>query len=547
MSFRIGIDFDNTIAYTDQVFFYIAKQLGLIEGKSNLSKTQIKEHIISQPSGDLTWQKLQGQVYGKYMHLAIIFPGFAEFLYLSKLRGHRVFIVSHKSEFGHFDEERVPLREAAMDWMCANKLVESGMLALSKSEVFFEPTRETKIDRICDLGCTHFIDDLKEVFEEPGFPTESEKILFDPQSTNGSDQYIINVSSWRGITRDLHGEWTEVEVCSIIQAVFPTLNVQKAELRKGRGNSRIYQLTGRNKMSYALKVYPDRQLDSRLRIETEFSVCNFLEATGFPVMKALVKDEHLNWAVYSWVSGAPIQSIDEEFVDESANFIKRLLTESQSTEGFKDFPEASEACLSGAEIVRQIHDRLRKLEQVKDVELLQFLKEFLPNMELSIQAARNHENGFFDNQLSRSKQILSPSDFGAHNAIRNESGQIIFIDFEYFGWDDPVKLVSDFYWHPGMNLSEDLKKYWIQLSKSIFCEDVSFEQRLRAYLPLFGLRWCLILLNEFLPHRLSQRIRANSMKLIDIREMRLTQLKKSYSLLKQIMKITEYGSALKIS
>ncbi|MCX6239044.1 MAG: phosphotransferase [Bacteroidia bacterium] len=521
--------------------------MGLIDGNDNFSKAQVKEYLLSKSGGDLIWQKLQGQVYGKYMHLSAIFPGFVEFLYLSKLRDHRVFVVSHKSEFGHFDEERVPLKEAAMYWMSTNKLVGSGLFTLSKSEVFFEPTRESKINRICVLGCTHFIDDLKEVLEEPEFPVESVKILFDPQSSTVSNQYIMNISSWRGITQHIHGEWTDDEVCSVVQVVFPTIDIQKAELRKGRCNSRIYQLFGRNEISYALKVYPDRQLDSRPRLETEFSACNFLESNGFPVMKALVNDEHLNWAVYSWVSGTPIHSIDMDFVDESANFIKRLLAESQSKISFKDFSEASEACLSGAEIVRQIHNRIRHLEQVKNIELLQFLNEFLPNLELSIQATRKYANGFFDTQLTRSKQILSPSDFGAHNTIRNESGQIIFIDFEYFGWDDPVKLVSDFYWHPGMDLSDDLKNYWIQYSKSIFCEDKTFDQRLRVYLPLFGLRWCLILLNEFLPNRLNERIRADNMKSIDLNEILLNQLNKSNSLLKQVMKILEYGSTLKIS
>ena len=54
---------------------------------------------------------------------------------------------------------------------------------------------------------------------------------------------------------------------------------------------------------------------------------------------------------------------------------------------------------------------------------------------------------------ARTQRALSPSDFGLHNAMRGEDGRLRFIDFEYFGWDDPVKLVSDTALHPGQQFS----------------------------------------------------------------------------------------------
>ena len=44
--------------------------------------------------------------------------------------------------------------------------------------VFFESTRAAKLERICALGCTHFIDDLEEVFSDPAFPARVLPILF---------------------------------------------------------------------------------------------------------------------------------------------------------------------------------------------------------------------------------------------------------------------------------------------------------------------------------------------------------------------------------
>ena len=47
--------------------------------------------------------------------------------------------------------------------------------------------------------------------------------------------------------------------------------------------------------------------------------------------------------------------------------------------------------------------------------------------------------------------ILSPSDIGFHNTLKCRN-KIFFIDFEYFGLDDPIKITSDFIIHPGNNL-----------------------------------------------------------------------------------------------
>ena len=73
----------------------------------------------------------------------------------------------------------------------------------------------------------------------------------------------------------------------------------------------------------------------------------------------------------------------------------------------------------------------------------------------------------FEKRIPRTQQILSPSDFGFHNVIKTKQG-LRFIDFEYFGWDDPVKLITDFIWHPAMDLSEKHKNSWLKKSFKIF-------------------------------------------------------------------------------
>jgi hypothetical protein len=102
---------------------------------------------------------------------------------------------------------------------------------------------------------------------------------------------------------------------------------------------------------------------------------------------------------------------------------------------------------------------------------------------------------------------LSPSDFGLHNALRGKDGQLRFIDFEYFGWDDPVKLVSDTAIHPGSNFAEGSRQLLVErLSREFEADDPTFAARRDALYPVFGMIWCLIILNDYLPDSRSMRV-----------------------------------------
>ena len=101
-----------------------------------------------------------------------------------------------------------------------------------------------------------------------------------------------------------------------------------------------------------------------------------------------------------------------------------------------------------------------------------------------------------------SERTLSPSDFGFHNAIRRAGGRLVFLDLEYFGWDDPAKTAADFLLHPGMQLAGTLKRRFFSRIAAAFASVPTLPLRVRAVYPLFALKWCAILLNDFaLEHR----------------------------------------------
>lgn len=541
--FRIGIDFDNTIACYDSAFVSVAALLGisLLDKPSN--KVEVKREIHSQVQGDLVWQRLQGQVYGTHMRLATPFPGIHEFITLAQMRGHEVFVVSHKSVYGHFDADRVPLRSQAKLWLDENNFFQSSKLSLQKNNIFFESTREEKIRRIIELKCTHFIDDLIDVFDEDIFPPSVKKLLFNPAKFNQNASNTITANSWRQVTANILGAWSENEVFQAVHERFPDLEVSKADLKVGRANSRVYKLSSIDAKSYLLKIYPDRQTDSRPRLETEFAALQILSEISYPVGTAVACDLNFGWGIYEWLDGTPVNNCDETFIKDSINFIKRLYTDSHHTTAFTQFGYASEACLSGVEISDQIETRINKLLIVSDAALTMFIDhDFAPVLEMALKNAKSLRGNLFDEILHLRYQIASPSDFGAHNALRLSSGKVMFYDFEYFGWDDPVKLVSDFYWHPGMALSTKMRMFWRDSATAIFNADPDFSARLMAYLPLFGLRWCLIILNPFLKSEMSQVTDADPQQKMSYDHLCDQQLSKAKALLQEIKEHLHHGS-----
>jgi hypothetical protein len=136
--------------------------------------------------------------------------------------------------------------------------------------------------------------------------------------------------------------------------------------------------------------------------------------------------------------------------------------------------------------------------------------------------------------LPRNKQTLSSSDFGFHNCVKASDGSLTFLDFDYFGWDDPVKLTADFIWHPGMSLNSDLKERWKQAMLKLHSGDPYFEQRLIASMPLYGMRWALIVLNEFFPELAQKRRDADGSGQYDLEERQKIQLRKAKRYCEQV-------------
>ena len=199
----IGIDFDNTLVTYDEVMRKVSMELGLTQPETVGGKRSIRDTIRLLPNGDIGWQKVQGIAYGPKSAEAAPADGTDGFLRACAKHGVKVYIVSHKTEFADYDDSHTNLRCAAMSWMEGHDYFDAGKHALSRGDVFFEWTRAEKLERIRQLGCTHFIDDLVETFLEESFPTNVEKILYAPYPPSTNLSGVTVAATWDLITGHL--------------------------------------------------------------------------------------------------------------------------------------------------------------------------------------------------------------------------------------------------------------------------------------------------------------------------------------------------------
>ncbi|NWH04971.1 haloacid dehalogenase-like hydrolase [Desulfobacter latus] len=154
-----------------------------------------KHHVRSylrQNGNEEEWIKLQGYVYGKKLNEAFAYDGVKPFISYCEKENIEYCIISHKTRYP-YSGPAYDLHQSARDWLIRHNL---------QKNIFFELTKEEKIERIAEQKCTHFIDDLPEFLTLPGFPENLTRILFNPFALNLAQNLppdIKIMQSWKEI------------------------------------------------------------------------------------------------------------------------------------------------------------------------------------------------------------------------------------------------------------------------------------------------------------------------------------------------------------
>jgi hypothetical protein len=215
------------------------------------------------------------------------------------------------------------------------------------------------------------------------------------------------------------------------------------------------------------------------------------------IPRAIADDREHYCAIYEYLDGRAPDAAEVAAADIDA--LVDFLASLQPLRGKAGaISVASEANFSLSALTRHVRSRADRLRTAAaDKGLAAWFEQSFDPLLAEVQAAGADET----DEIDQAKRTLSPSDFGFHNAIRRPDGSLAFVDFEYFGWDDPAKTVVDFLLHPGMALPDALKKRFAARFLQAFAFVPGLRERARIVYPLYGLKWCLILLNDFLPDR----------------------------------------------
>jgi len=305
------------------------------------------------------------------------------------------------------------------------------------------------------------------------------------------------------------------------------------------GNNRVFAVNA-GERRYAAKVYFRHPADNRDRLQSEYAFLSCAVRAGIQCVPKPVACDALNGiGVYEYIEGRKLEAaeIDAGCVDQAAQFILQLNRKSAHEAG-RDLPNASEACFSINEHFAMVDGRIARLAGVGTADALdREAGEFVAALtarwqQAKAQILRGAQAAGIEPGAMLAERCISPSDFGFHNALATSDRGICFIDFEYAGWDDPAKLAGDFFSHPAVAVDAAHFDRFVETAMAYSANPAALASRARIMLPVFQVKWCCIILNEFLPDSAQRRRFADPTR--DVATRKREQLAKAVSLFERI-------------
>lgn len=286
--------------------------------------------------------------------------------------------------------------------------------------------------------------------------------------------------------------------------------VEKVEYVKAGWNNGVFVLRCSGGGKLIGKFY---HRDDRMRLNREYKACKFLRERGLTVPDALIRNDEYQFAVYSFEEGEHKEAsqVSENEVMSLVDFIVDLQMIEPGDVDVK-FEYGVRCTISYDEVEEVMNSRMDKIHEALDNgHLHPDVESFLAETDMVGEIDRLTKKilGEWDGGpwvLSRSEQRLSPVDFGVHNALFRGEDAPCVIDLEYFGWDDPLKILVDFLVHDkSADLSIEVKKKAVEY----YCQKVGLSQegkdRLDLLMSITNIEWILIYLQSLSPEYLNAR------------------------------------------
>ena len=274
----------------------------------------------------------------------------------------------------------------------------------------------------------------------------------------------------------------------------------------GGRNNRVYRVDTPDG-PLLLKEYYHAEDDTRNRLAAEFDFSRFAWSRGLRcIPEPLARRDDRHVALLEWIDGMRPSDPKNDHIESAIDFLLKLNTNGDS-DAAQPIPNAAEACFSITEHVECIEARIVRLSRIKpnddvDESALRFVEEELrPDLDDITSSLR--QNSRFHATVNEC--WISPSDFGFHNALLSSEDELRFFDFEYAGWDDPAKTVCDFFFQPQVPVPVKYRPQFMDAICDASNDGDAIRERVALLWPLYRIKWCGIMMNEFLPQGARRR------------------------------------------
>jgi hypothetical protein len=527
----IGVDFDNTIVSYDALIHHVALERGLIPASVPQTKTAVRDHLRETGREDV-WTEMQGEIYGPRLTEAVPYPGVLDFIARCRARGIRVVVISHKTRHP-FRGPPHDLHAAARSWLQARGIVED----TTDGSVFLEVTKAEKLERIRLEQCTHFIDDLPEILSDPRFPAGVQKLWFAPHTEAVTSAPAPRFDTWAAIADHFNAELDLERAASGILAQHGRTLASGLQPLGGGANNRVFR-ADTSHGPVVVKRYFRGLDDRRDRFNSEQVFYRYAAECGASVPDVLGWDADAAIGVFRFSEGIRPPAATPALVHAALDFIARLNSD-RTAASRCELPLAAESCFCLDAHITTVEGRLSRLSAAvaggADPEAAEVVTGLVKPAWDAIRADMEaHSPERWHEKLPQNERCLSPSDFGFHNCIASDA-KVTFFDFEYAGWDDPAKLVCDFFCQPDVPVSREahFSEFTEKVSEILaLTSPAEFEERCRRLLPVYAIKWACILLNEFTPE--GRRRRQFSLGTSAFAARRVRQLAKVRALLNSL-------------
>lgn len=310
----------------------------------------------------------------------------------------------------------------------------------------------------------------------------------------------------------------------------------------GGRNNRVYRLDTEAGPSFALKAYFFHPDDRRDRLAAESSFSRLIWDGGLkksPEIVAAIPEHRI--AIFRFIDGRPVApgQVKDEHVQAALDFVIETNALRATPDAAKIGP-ASDACFSNAAHIDCLKRRVAAIAALEGEQALYrdarrvTHERILPlanRIESQIRQSVAVSGFDLETEIPEGARCLSASDFGFHNTLLQDDGSLVFLDFEYAGWDDPAKLVGDFFGQEAVPVPlYHSARFADQLHEALGLDE-RHRRRTDIMLPLHRLKWICMTLQNFVPGVMVRRSYAE--RICDRENYLAQQLSRAEELLEQ--------------